>query len=361
MYSSTGNSLVAAAGAAALIISGCAPAMVATRGTLPPVPAHDGALAIDVVYPDGGCALVTVRDSTFIFGSVGTGAARLSDQRRGRRGRAERRVPGVPAGAGRWRLQRAGHGRRPDGDGRRGACGCPRCPRRRSRWAGVRIIEGSITPSGIMTGVVGEPVQVRVRGTPGATATLTLPDGRRIPLVEQPAVDRETAFMVDRALAREGISQYVASFPHDDEHHAAATPSPRAWRCGRAMSRRSRSGAGRPQRTSNWYATGRARAHRCRRPSASSSPPPRASASRRRRGPTARVIGRKLPGPGNPFQWFFPNGTRFEVDGESGDFLRLRLAPDFHVWVEAAGVELLPPGTPAAPRRGRDDQRRAGR
>lgn len=43
---------------------------------LPPVPQVDGALRIRVVYPREN-ALVTARDSNFIFGSVGTGAAGL--------------------------------------------------------------------------------------------------------------------------------------------------------------------------------------------------------------------------------------------------------------------------------------------
>jgi N-acetylmuramoyl-L-alanine amidase len=70
---------VIAATAAVLILAGCAPSMTTPRtapGTLPPVPARTGPIAIDVVYP-GENAQVAVRDSTFIFGSVGTGEAQL--------------------------------------------------------------------------------------------------------------------------------------------------------------------------------------------------------------------------------------------------------------------------------------------
>jgi N-acetylmuramoyl-L-alanine amidase len=44
---------------------------------LPPIPARSGPLAIDLVYPAEGQTLGTV-DSTFIFGSVGTGSASLT-------------------------------------------------------------------------------------------------------------------------------------------------------------------------------------------------------------------------------------------------------------------------------------------
>jgi N-acetylmuramoyl-L-alanine amidase len=53
-----------------------APAPVAARPALPPVPAIDGPLAVRVVYPRPD-QVVTSRDSNFIFGSVGSGRATL--------------------------------------------------------------------------------------------------------------------------------------------------------------------------------------------------------------------------------------------------------------------------------------------
>src|SRR5215831_4789779 len=44
---------------------------------LPPVPLVDGPLAIRVVYPPAG-ATIPVRDSNFIFGTVGSGKATLT-------------------------------------------------------------------------------------------------------------------------------------------------------------------------------------------------------------------------------------------------------------------------------------------
>ncbi|MBI4545934.1 MAG: hypothetical protein HY703_12110, partial [Gemmatimonadetes bacterium] len=43
---------------------------------LPPIPPAAGPLRLDLVYPPEGAA-VTARDSTFVFGSTGTGEARL--------------------------------------------------------------------------------------------------------------------------------------------------------------------------------------------------------------------------------------------------------------------------------------------
>ena len=46
------------------------------RTNLPPIPTVNGPLAIDVVYPREG-SNIAVRDSTFLFGNVGTGGATL--------------------------------------------------------------------------------------------------------------------------------------------------------------------------------------------------------------------------------------------------------------------------------------------
>src|SRR5688500_2476329 len=48
----------------------------AVRGALPPPREVDGPLVVDVVYPREGVS-IAVRDSTFIFGSIGSGRAQL--------------------------------------------------------------------------------------------------------------------------------------------------------------------------------------------------------------------------------------------------------------------------------------------
>jgi N-acetylmuramoyl-L-alanine amidase len=284
-----------------------------------------------------------VRDSTFIFGSVGTGEAQL-------------RINGAPVevaanGAflaflpvpadGVYNLEATAAGATQTAVRR---VRVPAAPAAAETGPGVRIVEGSVTPSGVMTRVRGEQVQVRVRGTPGGQATLVLPDGRRIPLVEQAVIDRETGFMVDRAVARAGVAEYVGSFPLTTAILGTDTVAPRL-----AL----REGYVEPQQrqgTQQAFVELTLGGQSARAPIPATIGVLEAGAPRVGIAATARpdstVIGRKLPGPGNPYQWFFPNGTRFEVDGESGDFYRLRLAPDFHIWVESRDVRLLPVGTP---------------
>jgi N-acetylmuramoyl-L-alanine amidase len=48
-----------------------------------------------------------------------------------------------------------------------------------------------------------------------------------------------------------------------------------------------------------------------------------------------------------PYRWRFPAGTRAAVDLRVGDRIRLRLAPGLNAWVTAEDVEILPAGTPA--------------
>lgn len=63
-----------------LALAACAPPSAGPEpraGTLPPIPSRSGPLAIDVVYPGEGATLGT-RDSTFVFGNVGTGGATLT-------------------------------------------------------------------------------------------------------------------------------------------------------------------------------------------------------------------------------------------------------------------------------------------
>ena len=329
----------------ALLLGACAPAVttpgVAGRGTLPPVPARTGPIAIDVVYP-GEDAAVAVRDSTFIFGSVGTGEAQL-------------RINGAPVevaanGAflaflpvpadGVYNLEASAAGET------RQAVRRVRVPAA-ATGAGtgeLRIVEGSVTPSGVVTRVRGEQVRASVRGTPGAQATLVLPDGRRIPLVEQAVIDRETAFMVDRAEARAGVAEYVGSFALTGSIMGTDTVAPRIALAEGYVEPAQRQ----PAQQAFVELTLGTQSTRAALPATIGvleAGSPRAGVAATAR-PDSTVIGRKLPGPGNPYRWFFPNGTRFEVDGETDGFYRLRLAEDFHVWVESRDVRLLPEGTP---------------
>ncbi|MGH7535303.1 MAG: N-acetylmuramoyl-L-alanine amidase family protein, partial [Gemmatimonadales bacterium] len=51
--------------------------------------------------------------------------------------------------------------------------------------------------------------------------------------------------------------------------------------------------------------------------------------------------------PGGSYHWFFPTGTRVRVSGRANDDLRIRLSPEAQAWIPAADAQPLPPGVPA--------------
>jgi len=329
----------------ALAASACAPAMRPTappEGRLPPVPAVRGQLAIDVVYPGEG-AQVTARDSTFIFGNVGRGDASLTIN-----GAPVEVAPNggwlaflpVPAD-GVYQLSATAAGQTVT------ATRTVRVPAAAAapQAAGLQILEGSVTPSGVMTGVRGEPIEVRFRGSPGAEARLILPDGTIVPLDERVAVERAAGFMLDRAEEATGIVEYAGTFLLD-AHIAALDPdlAPPTLTFGRGyVEQRERQGAvgavveltrdGQTVRAPLGAGIGVLEPTGTRVAVASTSRP------------DSTVIGRRALGADQAWDFFWPNGTRFEVDGEMGDFYRVRLATGLSAWVARADVTVLPPGT----------------
>ncbi|MGH7458702.1 MAG: N-acetylmuramoyl-L-alanine amidase [Longimicrobiaceae bacterium] len=310
---------------------------------LPPIPARDGELALEVVYPPEGAG-VTASDSNFIFGSVGTGRAsltingagvevapnggwlaflpvpadgvyRLVAVREGQTVRTTRTVE-VPAGAG------------------------PALP------AGAHIAQGSASPTGSYTGVAGEVVEISFRGTPGGRGFLVLPDGGRVSLAEQAAVDVTSGFMVDRTERRASLSEYAGSLRLEEgftsPDTAVAAPTLRPGTLHQTGARDTVSGA----RVELVVGADTARAPLPLSLFVLEPGQPRIGVAASERVDDT-VIGRKLPSAGNPYQWFFPNGTRFEVSGETDWFYRVRLSDDLSAWVLKHEVELLPAGTPA--------------
>lgn len=311
---------------------------------LPPVPRVDGPLRIDVVYPAEGATL-TAADSNFIFGNLGTGEATLTIN--------GYPVEVAPNGAwlaflpvpedGVYRLSASARGQTAEATRR------VRLPARavaRLDPARLAIVEGSISPSGVFTGLRGERVEVRVRGTPGAQAALVLPDGRRVPLAQQPVIDRETGFMLERAEARQDVAEYVGGFALDTailgpDTAAAPLLVPRAGHVeARELELR------RPARIELVRGRDTVRAPLPATLGVLAPAEPRVGVVATQR-PDSTAIGRKLPGPGQLFQWFFPNGTRLEITGEVAGFLRVRLTPELSIWLPSEDVRLLPPGTPA--------------
>ncbi|HET8656112.1 MAG TPA: N-acetylmuramoyl-L-alanine amidase [Longimicrobiaceae bacterium] len=302
--------------------AGCAPRVAREApppagNRLPPIPARSGPLAITLVHPAEGDAIPV--DSTFVFGNVGTGGASLT-------------IDGTPVpveanGAflaflpvprdGVYRLAASASGRSVQLTRTVKVPGAP-AP---AAAGALSVVPGSLTPRGAFLRVQDEPMTVRVRATPGATARLVLPGGASYPLVEQRATERAQGFMLERTTQASGVSEYVGSFPArgiaPDSAHvelvrgadtlrlpldlALRVLPPGAVRVGVAASDRA----------------------------------------------DATVTATAVPGSGTPYNWFFPNGTRLAIDGQGAGQYRVRLTSDLSVWVDTADVRLLPVGTPA--------------
>ncbi|HSG82000.1 MAG TPA: N-acetylmuramoyl-L-alanine amidase [Gemmatimonadota bacterium] len=172
----------------AAVLAGCAAPAHEMAGP-PPIPPRRGALAIDVVYPRDS-ALISARDSNFIFGSVGNGDARLTIN-----GRAIPVEPNgaflawipVPAAAGdtltSYELVASLGGREVR---KSHSVRLPRVPG--TLPADSLVVEpSSVTPQGAWWVAPGELVPVSVRASPGARVRLLLPDGGAVELAEQTA------------------------------------------------------------------------------------------------------------------------------------------------------------------------------
>ena len=329
-----------------------APVPTAVRPSgLPPIAAIDGPLAVDVVYPREG-SVVNVRDSTFIFGNVGSGRAelringatvpveangafiaflpvpsdgvyRVEATRDGQSARAERRirVPGpdaaVPSGA------------------------APRAV----------ILASSIAPRGSIAVQRGEPIDIVFRGTPGGRATLLLPSGRRVPLLEQPGtttstyratipaepfISRDTAvrrprigsteiereIAVATAVATRGDSTRTSVAPLADETSAlfelivgsdtVRTPLPATVAVIDPL-----------------------------RPTIAVAADPNPVGGDN----DGYIVGR--PAPGTVSHYFWPNGTEFNVVAERAGEYRVQLSDELSAWVSAAELRLQPSATTA--------------
>jgi len=207
-----------------LLAAACAPHAPTTAGTtptprpagLPPIPEVSGPLRIDVVAPGENEELPT-RDSTFVYGSLGTGRATLSID-----GAAVRVEPNgsflawLPAPADGVYHLTAGAGGQTQALERRVRLPSepPSLPPDRAR-----ILEGTVHPTGAWVVQPGERIDVGFRGTPGARAWLVLPDGTRLPLVASSAVDEvvedATAFSEGQSPAPRlvpGVSAYSGFF-----------------------------------------------------------------------------------------------------------------------------------------------------
>ncbi len=312
------------------------------ESALPPVPAVRGPLDIRVMYP-GPAAPVAARDSSFLYGSVGSGDATLT-------------INDVPARVwpnGAWLAWVA---LPPDSLMRfRLVARTPRdtasleFAAARAAWAppltdGLWLDTLSLTPRGQVWWPATEYLTLAARASEGAYLRIRLPDGTVIPLAPgysaEPVPDAQRAFDrdTDRPVAPTWRDRYTAILrgravgpdpgpllpPHGGPPLAPGPMPDSAW----AMLEAIRGGD-----------TIRARwplqlALLDTLPVVARLDDDTTGAG----GTDGLTPGRALPG--GTYLWFFPAGTLARVSGRMNGDLRLRLSPGAEAWVSAA--EALP-------------------
>ena len=311
---------------------------------LPPVPAVRGPLALKVVYPSQA-DVVEARDSSFIFGSAGSGDAAVT-------------INGAPVRVwpnGAWigwiafppdSVMRFDIVATTPRDTSKLVWTARRARRRVQPTGAVWIDSTSITPRGDLWLPRDENVTVSVRAAPGAALRLRLPGGMVVPFVSTTALDDVPeairAFDRDTANLRRAPTsdRYVAVFRGE---HVGADPGPVLGKSqsapGDTTSAVIEAIAGTDTVRVRW--------------------PIRLALldtiplgvvlddDTAGRGNTDSItIGRALQG--GTYNWFFPTGTRAFVSGRAGNDLRLRLVPGLDVWVPAADAHPVPLATQPA-------------
>ncbi len=300
---------------------GAAPAAAPTPEAgpvgLPPVPAVTGRpLDIRVVSP-GAQASVGPRDSTFIFGSVGSGDATLTINGAAvpvaPNGAFLAFLPVPPAAAPRYELVAT-----------RGAESARRTvpvrvPARRTFPATGRLVvdSGSVSPAGRSVLRADEPVRVTVRAPRNATAWLALDGDRRVPLVDA-AVARGAAAATGEDAATTWVTEVPArALAQASEARVLVARDADTVRL--RVGRVSVADSGALAR--DWVQLGRVTAVP----------------------DTDRVVvGR--PTPDGTYKWFFAPGTPVERTGMQGAMTRVRLDQQLEVWVDSGEVVALPAG-----------------
>ncbi len=311
---------------------------------LPPVQPVDGPLAITVVYPRPDGPPLAAGDSTFLFGSTGSGRSSL-------------RIDGTPVDVA------------PDGaflawlplpndtvavfhlEARRDAAIATldvrvRLPQRFvPPGPGLWLDPRSIEPRGGIWAPAGEPIRVSARAAPGAAVSVVLPDGRVVPLAADSTGAPPYGPFERRPgrLAQTPVARFTGSIP------AVALGHPLAPLASPGM----------PRDTLDTSAPAVLVAAlgpdtiRTALPARVTLVDPAEPAVVVLDDDTARtgkargtVIG--APAPHGTYHWFFLDGTRAAADGRVGDQLRLRLSGESVAWVSLAEVgAVLPLGTPA--------------
>lgn len=274
---------------------------------LPAIPLVDGPLALHTAFPEPNQA-IPVRDSNFIFGTVGSGRATLTINGASvpvaPNGTFVAFLPVPPPSAPRYELVA-----RTASDSARLTVPVRVPPPRVDLPLDGRLVvdTGSASPRGATTLLLrdDEPVRVSVRAPANASAWVVA-GGQRAPLAH---VGGNT-FATDVAYGelRGGSTLYVAR-GSDTVRLALSRP------------------ASPPLRPATFVMLGDSAAQR---------------------DTDATIIGRDIPA--GTYKWMFVPGTIVEETGRSGDNVRVRLDSQLEAWVDAPNVHPLPAGFPS-PRR----------
>jgi N-acetylmuramoyl-L-alanine amidase len=313
---------------------------------LPAIPATDGPLALEIGYPAPG-ALITARDSNFIFGSTGSGRTQLTIN--------QVPVPVAPNGGflafipvpgdGVYRLRAVKDGESATLDH------TVRVPAPLAQPGSTPTISAP-SPAGAWAVQAGELVEVGMRGPPGAVVTVLLPTGERIPLVQHGVVVESAPgeqFRTDAPAPRRAAAlvRYSALVPVRAPVVARDTTVGRP-RLGTLDVASPRPGAARDAVLEMVVGSDTVRAPlpltvavlSPDRPRVGLVTPPSEAAH------DWTIRGRNdFTG---PFHYFWPAGTRLTITGERNGMYRVRLAGDRTAWVPVGDIRLLPEGVPPA-------------
>ncbi len=318
---------------------------------LPPVDTVSGPIRLRVAYPST-TDRIDAGDSTFIFGSAGTGEATLT-------------VNGEPVAVapnGAWLAWVAVP---PDSvidfvitartatDSATLVHPVNRVRRFKAPAAPVWIDSLSFSPAGQVWWPAHEYLPLSVRASAGAMVRLLLPDGTTVPLSpdigpdEVPwgirAFDRDTANLLTPTRA-ERYTGVIRGVPLGEQRTAILGAAPEVLQSAQAP--RPRMAQAPTVLAILGGDTARATWPLNLRLLDSIPPVVQFEDDTARMGDTdSLTVGRARPGA--TYHWFFPTGTRAVATGRLGGDLRVRLSRGQEAWVAAADAQLLPAGTSA--------------
>ncbi|HET7584136.1 MAG TPA: N-acetylmuramoyl-L-alanine amidase [Gemmatimonadaceae bacterium] len=319
---------------AAMLLSACASAHrpagpaatpAAAPPQLPPVPLVEGPLAIHVVYPASG-ALIAARDSNFIFGSVGNGHAALTINGAAVTVRPNGSflawLPVPPSDAPRYELVAA-----LGADTARTTHEVRLLPPRPVlALDGTLVVDSaSVTPhaGSVLALRDDEPVRVSVRAPSNASAWVLLDSTTR------------------RALVNDAAARAAA------DSTGSARGDSTLWSTdvsARLMRGETRLVVARGADTVRLPLAAVAA------PAVDGAMPVAVLGAERDIAADTDIVITARPVPEGTYKWFLLPGTRVQVTGRSGAFVRVQLDDALEAWVNAADARLLPAGT-GAPRR----------